>query len=96
MPAALKNSKPAPVHESLLFTLDAPDMKVFNAFHEKLQDAIKKSPEWAQYARANSGAPSDAGGSGFDDMPDDIPFVTASMHYDMTTSKARKMAKYEY
>ena len=73
MPAALKNSKPAPVHESLLFTLDAPDMKVFNAFHEKLQDAIKKSPEWAQHARAN------AGGSGFDTMADsdvdsEIPF----------------------
>ena len=34
--------------------------------------------------------------SGFDDMDDDIPFVSASMHYDMTTSKARKMACYDY
>ena len=30
-------------------------------------------------------------GSGFDDMPDDIPFIAASMHYDLTTSKARRM-----
>lgn len=35
-------------------------------------------------------------GSGFDDMDDDIPFISASMHYDMTTSKARKMARYDY
>jgi len=36
------------------------------------------------------------GGSGFDDMDNDIPFVSASMSYDMTTSKARRMARYEY
>jgi len=34
-------------------------------------------------------------GSGFDDL-DDVPFITASMHYDATTSKARKMARYDY
>jgi single-strand DNA-binding protein len=31
--------------------------------------------------------------SGFDDMDSDIPFVTASAYYDMTTSKARRMAR---
>lgn len=36
------------------------------------------------------------GGSGFDDMSDDIPFATTSMHYDMTTSKARRMARNEF
>lgn len=35
-------------------------------------------------------------GSGFDDMDDDIPFVSASMAYDMQTSKSRRMARYEY
>jgi single-strand DNA-binding protein len=34
-----------------------------------------------------------AAGSGFDDMDDDIPFITASMHYDMTTSKQRRMGR---
>lgn len=48
LPGALKNAKPAPVHAHVIFDLDKPDMKVFSTFHEKLQDAIKKSPEWAQ------------------------------------------------
>lgn len=48
LPGALKNAKPAPVHANVVFDLDKPDMKVFEAFHEKLQEAIKKSPEWAQ------------------------------------------------
>ena len=84
LPGALKNAKPAPVHEHVLFDLDKPDMKVFNAFHEKLQEAIKKSPEWAALGRQGSGeqqqsrsappAGHPAGDSGFDDMPDDCPF----------------------
>ncbi len=31
--------------------------------------------------------------SGFDDMDSDIPFITASAYYDMTTSKARRMKR---
>jgi single-strand DNA-binding protein len=34
--------------------------------------------------------------SGFDDMDDDIPFISASPMFDMITSKARKMARYDY
>ena len=34
--------------------------------------------------------------SGFDDMDGDIPFITGSMYFDSTTSKARKMARYDY
>jgi hypothetical protein len=48
LPGALKNAKPAPVHENVVFDLDKPDMAVFAGFHEKLQEAIKKSPEWAR------------------------------------------------
>lgn len=48
LPGALRNSKPAPVHEHVIFNLDEPDLRVFDKFHEKLQDAIKRSPEWAQ------------------------------------------------
>lgn len=51
IPGALKNAKPAPAHADVKFDLDAPDMKVFNTFHEKLQEAIKRSPEWAQSQR---------------------------------------------
>jgi len=46
LPAALKNAKPAPCHETVLFNLDEPDMSVFATFHEKLQEAIRNSPEW--------------------------------------------------
>lgn len=65
LPGALRNAKPAPVHEPLVFDLDKPDMKVFNGFHEKLQEAIKKSPEWAAHQPRHQG-------SGFDDMPNDM------------------------
>lgn len=47
LPGALKNAKPAGVHEPVLFNLDEPDMTVFDSFHEKLQDYIRKSPEFA-------------------------------------------------
>lgn len=68
LPGALKNAKPAPVHDSVVFDLDKPDMKVFNAFHEKLQDAIKRSPEWA---RSQGLEPSPVT-AGFDDMSGDF------------------------
>lgn len=64
LPGALKNAKPAPVHAHIKFDLDAPDMVVFNTFHEKLQETIKSSPEWQRNQRQ--------GGSGFDDMPNDL------------------------
>jgi len=54
LPSALKSSKPAPVHADLLFDLDSPNMAVFEGFHEKLQEAIKRSPEWAKAAKASN------------------------------------------
>ena len=72
LPGALKNAKPAPVHAPLMFDLDKPDMKVFDGFHEKLQEAIKKSPEWAKYSgntqpRQSVHAPEDGHDERFDD-----------------------------
>lgn len=78
LPGALKNSKPAPVHEHVVFDLDKPDMAVFNSFHEKLQNAIKASPEWARHGKqAPQEAAVAAGGHGFEDMDGDIPFMDA-------------------
>lgn len=72
LPGALKNAKPAAVHANQVFDLDKPDMKLFASFHEKLQDAIKRSPEWAQKQGKQQST------SGFEDMPADdleeIPF----------------------
>ena len=76
LPGALKNAKPAPVHAHVIFDLDAPNWKVFDAFHEKMQDAIKRSPEYAQLTKNRTGDSNDNidSGSGFDDMDSDIPF----------------------
>lgn len=75
LPGALKNAKPAPVHANVKFDLDAPDMKVFATFHEKLQEAIKKSPEWFAYQKKH-GSDMDTGNDVGDDCPDfgDPPF----------------------
>jgi len=72
LPGALRNVKPQPVHELVSFDLDAPDMQVFATFHEKLQEAIKKSPEWKDMARHQpTGYDSDSDPGPSDD---DVPF----------------------
>lgn len=71
LPGALKNSKPAPVHEHVIFNLDAPDLRVFDKFHEKLQDAIKRSPEWAQKYGGGFTEPAASGAS----IDEEIPFA---------------------
>lgn len=48
LPQALKAAKPEPVHEVIAFDLDNPDWDAFRGFHEKLQETIKQSPEFAQ------------------------------------------------
>jgi hypothetical protein len=58
LPQALKNAKPAPVHDNITFDLDQPDWTVFQHFHEKLQETIKKSPEFAM--AAGNATPSDS------------------------------------
>lgn len=63
LPQALKNAKPEAVHSVVLFDLDQPDWDMFKNFHEKLQETIKKSPEFAM-AAGNATPPTD----------DDIPF----------------------
>ena len=70
LPGALKNAKPAPVHETVLFDLDNPEMETFSKFHEKLQEYIKRSPEWARFAK-NGASPAgeDHSFSGDDEIP---------------------------
>ncbi len=64
LPSALKNSKPNPVHENVIFNLDEPDWTLFDSFHDKLKEAIKRSPEFAK-AAGHSVSP-----TGFTDEPD--------------------------
>lgn len=70
LPGALKNAKPAPVHAHIKFDLDEPNMVAFNTFHEKLQEAIKRSPEWA---KANGKEHVQQEHQGFEDF-EDSPF----------------------
>ena len=50
-----------------MFDLDNPDWATFDSFHDKLKDAIKRSPEFAKAAGHSSGQTPTGG---FDDMPD--------------------------
>lgn len=72
LPSAFKDRKPEPVHSNVSFDLDAPDMKLFATFHEKLQEVIRKAPEFKAHGHAPSVERSQGGS--FDDMEDDIPF----------------------
>lgn len=72
LPGALKNAKPAPVHEHVLFDLDNPDMETFSKFHDKLQEYIKRSPEWARYAKTGGVESSET--FSVDAFGDDVPF----------------------
>ena len=77
LPGALKNVKPAPVHELVVFDLDVPDVAVLAGFHEKLQDAIKSSPEWKKYSSQNLNQSNSAQEHYFDQesySPDEVPF----------------------
>jgi hypothetical protein len=63
LPSALKASKPAGVHDLVLFDLEEPDMEVFSTLYDYLKTKIKTSPEWKRLNTADS----------FDDIPDDEP-----------------------
>ena len=71
---ALKNAKPLPVHANVTFDLDEPDMEVFATFHEKLQEAIKRSPEWARNTGGKYTPPASWGDEPPPPGDDDIPF----------------------
>ena len=73
LPGVLKNAKPEPIHENVLFDLDNPDMDVFSRFHASLQDAIKKAPEWAGIQESQSSHQS-VSSDALANFEDDIPW----------------------
>lgn len=61
--------------------------------------APARAPAPAPRGRAAAPAPaarSKGGSTGFDDMNDDIPFITSSFEYDTRPRSVRKMARYDY
>ena len=74
-----KAGLPEPHNELKIFDLEDPDMVMFETFGNKLKEKIQGTPEWAARnggaQQAQPAKPAEQqGGSGFDDMDDDIPF----------------------
>jgi hypothetical protein len=73
-PAIKKAGIPAPHNELKMFSIDEPDMTLFDSFSNGLKEKIGKSPEWQARGSSRAPAPAKAASSGFDDMDDDVPF----------------------
>ena len=74
-PAIKKAGIPTGHNELKLFSIDEPDMALFDSFSNGLREKIQKSPEWQ--SRGNVGYQKEQNASaksGFEDMDDDIPF----------------------
>ena len=71
VPAAIKkNGIPAGHNELKIFSIDEPDMTIFDGFSNGLKEKISKSPEW----QARKSSPPKKYGGGFEDMESDVPF----------------------
>ncbi len=77
-PAIKKAGLPEGFNALGIFSIDEPDMTMFDTFSDGLKQKIQGSPEWQSRSggdtQRQSGGQSNGGGSGFDDMDDDIPF----------------------
>lgn len=61
------------------------------------QQAPAQAPTRQQQRPAQPQRPAPAPqGSGFSDMDDDIPFISCEFGHDLLTSKARKLARYDF
>lgn len=68
-PAIKKNGLPTPINPVQEFSLDTPDMDLFNSLSDKIKEKIKLSPEWKSLDGSQT-TPS----KGDDGFNDDIPF----------------------
>jgi len=71
-PAIKKAGLPAGHNELKLFSIDEPDMKLFDSLSNSLKVKIEKSSEWQGHFYQKEQIASAK--SGLDDMDDDIPF----------------------
>lgn len=69
LPGALKNQKPAAVHKDQIFSLDQPDMSVYESLPKWLQDKVAESPEYHQ-----SGPSESSQETAEEDDLSDVPF----------------------
>lgn len=73
-PAIKKAGIPEGHNELKLFSIDEPDLKLFDSFSNGLKEKIQKSPEWMSRTYQKEQNDSANSGSGFDDMDSDVPF----------------------
>ena len=79
VPAAIKKTGlPEGYNTPALFSIDDPDMGLFDTLSDGLRSKIELSPEWKaregeRYAKEQNDT-ANSMSSGFDDMEDDIPF----------------------
>jgi hypothetical protein len=71
VPSVMKGNLPAEVNKVEFFSLDNPDMDLFEKFSDVLKAKISASPQWQK--RQNPNASERVPGSD-DDIGDDIPF----------------------
>jgi hypothetical protein len=77
-PQVKKGGLPEGHNKTGIFSIDEPDMGMFDTFSEGLRSKIESSPEWQarageRYAKEQNDT-ANSMSSGFDDMKDDIPF----------------------
>lgn len=76
VPMSIKQMLPEGHNKCQIFSIEKPDMELFETFSDNLRAKIMSAPEWkarknVSYQKEQNAS---AKGSGFDDMDDDIPF----------------------
>ena len=72
VPMSIKQMLPEGHNKCQIFSIENPDMALFETFSDNLRAKIMSAPEWQ--TRKGGGSQSKPAPSGFDDMDDDIPF----------------------
>jgi len=73
-PAIKKTGMPDGHNDLKMFSIDEPDMVLFDSFSNGLREKIQKSPEWQARGNSSASAPVKASTGSINDMDDDIPF----------------------
>ena len=74
VPKSLKASLPEGHNKAQIFSLDEPDMVLFETFSDFLRAKIESSPEWKSRSYQKEQIASAKSGTSFDDMESDVPF----------------------
>jgi hypothetical protein len=67
-PQIKQQGYPEPVNENLAFSLNEPNMDVFEKLHDKLKETIKSSPEWEEAKNNGMTTPK------LSEDPNEVPF----------------------